>query len=324
LVLDEFRLLYAAERSGRTAPDLPPETDYVSYVLAEAASLTSPAGERLRAFWEEQLAGELAALNMPTDRARPSTPTTQGDSCAFVLTRELSDLIRSLARAEETTAYMFLLASLLVLLRRMTGQDDVIITSPTSGRTRPEYAETVGLFVNRVVIRAKVSGTQTFREFLAQVRRTILLALEHQDYPFPLLFQRLQRDRQPSPLSQVSFNFLKAQRGDQVYSLFVAGGEASRMNVGGLELEPFELAQQEGQLDLSLLVLETEGVFHGSFKFSLDLFDRPTVAQISKQYLTLLESIVADPDNTIARLPIMSVDDRQQMVMAWRTIAEAS
>src|SRR6185503_360536 len=115
-------------------------------------------------------------------------------------------------RGHGATLFMTLLAAFQLLLSRYTGQADILVGSPTTGRTKAELAGLVGYFVNPVVLRADLSGELTFETLLSQVRQTVLAAFEHQEYPFSLLVERLQPYRDPSrsPLFQVLFTLQKA------------------------------------------------------------------------------------------------------------------
>src|SRR5581483_2481759 len=129
--------------------------------------------------------------------------------------------------------YMILLAAFEFLLYRYTGQEDIVIGSPSHGRNSARLAPLAGYFVNPVVLRANLAGDPVFTVFLKQVRLTVLGALEHQDYPFPLIVERLQpeRDLSHSPLFQVMFILQKA------HMLTDAGLEAFALGKGGIHME---------------------------------------------------------------------------------------
>src|SRR5262249_49388265 len=159
-----------------------------------------------------------------------------GASHRFSLDPELSAGIRSLAQAEGVTTFRLLLAAFLVFLHRYSGQDDILIGFPTSGRDDADFAPTVGYFVNPVVLRAALSGNPAFTVLLEQVRGTLRRALEHQEFPFPLLVERLRQKRDPShaPVFQVSFAFQKTQQASGILDL-VGAEPGKRIQWGGLE-----------------------------------------------------------------------------------------
>ena len=125
ILLQELSVLYPAERAGIPTSLPAPAVQYSDYVRWQVNMLQSQEGERLWAYWQTQLAGELPALNLPTDRPRPAVQTYRGDSHAFTLSNELTRQLKSLAKAEGATLYMILLAAFQVMLYRYTGQYDL-------------------------------------------------------------------------------------------------------------------------------------------------------------------------------------------------------
>ena len=319
ILMDELRVLYSTQKTG-TQASLPPQNlSYVDYVHWQNQMLAGAAGERLWAYWREQLAGELPVLNLPTDRPRLPVQTYQGASHSFRLTEELTQRLKGLAQAQKATLYMTLLAAFQVLLYRYTGQEDILVGSPTFGRTQREFAEIVGYFVNPVVLRANLAGNPTFQAFLSQVRQTVLGAIGHQDYPFPLLVEKLQADRDPtrSPIFQVLFILQKPQQFEEVVELFAPSETASQVNWGELKLEPFEIPQQEGQFDLTLEMIEAGESLFGVFKYNTDLFEADTITRMSGHFQTLLEAIVTNPQQRVSQFPLLSEAEQHQLLVEW-------
>ncbi len=158
--------------------------------------------------------GPLPVLDLPTDRPRPAVRTHRGDVRTARLDAGLTRRLGRLGEAHGASLYVTLLAAFQAFLGRHSGQDDVIVGSPVAGRDRPGLAEVVGYFVNPLPIRADLSGDPSFAALLGRVRQAVLGDLEHQEFPFALMVDRLQPDRDPSrsPLFQVMFVFQKAQR----------------------------------------------------------------------------------------------------------------
>jgi amino acid adenylation domain-containing protein len=316
LLLDEFKTLYVAERNG-TKANLPPiETKYSDYVQWQAQMLAGPEGERSGQYWSQQLAGELPVLNLPTDRPRPPVQTFQGATHSFSFTPELTERIKELGKAEGATMYMSLLAAFQILLYRYSGQEDILVGSPMSGRSRPEFSGVVGDFINMVVLRANLSENPSFREFLGRVRQTVLEALNHQDYPFSFLVEQLAPNRDPSrsPLFQVSFVLQRPHRFEEITKLLVMGNQKSQLDFGGLMLEGFNFTQQEGQLDLGMEVTEIGGSLFGNLKYNTDLFEAATIVRLQQHFQTLLEGIVSDPNQKTSNLPLLTGLEQQQLL----------
>jgi amino acid adenylation domain-containing protein len=313
LLLDELRLLYPAELAGKPASLPPLERDYTDFIQWQRDTLAGPEGDRLWTYWQKQLAGDLPLMDLPTDRPRSAVHSHHGASHFFKLADNLAQRLTALARAEGATIYMMLLAAFQVLLRRYSGQEDILVGSPTTGRSQAEFAGIVGYFVNPVVMRADLRGNPTFKEFLRQIRQVVLAALAHQDLPFPLLVERLHPRRDPSrsPLFQVFFVFQKPQQSSGVGNLLESGG---KVNWGGLDLEPFKMPQMEGQFDLTL---EIERGMDCVFKYNTSLFDAATIDRMAGHFQILLEAIVRDPEQRVSGLPLLSDAERHQLLVKW-------
>jgi amino acid adenylation domain-containing protein/non-ribosomal peptide synthase protein (TIGR01720 family) len=319
VLLDELRMLYPTEKLGVKASLPPLKLSYADYVQKQSELVSSSVREELWNYWRQELSGELPALNLPTDHPRPPVQTYNGDSCPFKLTKELTQQLKELAQTEGVTLYMTLLAVFQILLHRYTGQETILVGSPTSGRSQTEFAEIVGYFVNMVVLRADLSGNPTFKTFLSRVRHTVLNAIAHQDYPFPLLVEQLHLNRDPSrsPLFQVVFALQKPQQFKNIVDLLTTGETGVRVDWGGLELEPFDMSQQEGQFDLILEMVETKEALLGEFRYKTDLFEATTITRMIGHFQNLVEGIVGCPDQPIADIPLLTEVERHQLLVEW-------
>lgn len=309
VLLDELRVLYPAQ-TGTQA--LPPAKQYTDYIRWQAEMLASAEGERLWNYWHRQLAGELPILNLPNAQPRPAVQTDRGASHVFKLSEDLTRQIKALAKAESATLYMTLLAAFQVLLYRYTDQEDILVGSPTTGRSRSEFSGIVGNFINPVVLRADLAGNPTFKAFLAQVRHTVQDAFKHQDYPFPLLVEQLAPpyDSSRSPLFQVLFVLEKLHRCEELSEFIVPSETKAQIDWGGLELESFALPQQEGQFDLTLEMIETGDSLSGTWKYNIDLFESASIARMAGHFQTLLSGVVAAPEQTVSTLPLLTAAER--------------
>jgi len=235
--------------------------------------------------------------------------------------------LRVLAEHHGATLYMVLLAAFQVLLSRYSGQDQVIVGSPLAGRTRGEFADVVGYFVNPLPLRADLSANPSFTTFLSQVREVVFGALEHQNYPFPLLVERLRPTRDPSrpPIFQVMFVLQKAQSlDDSGLSPFVLGEAGARMDLQGLPLESVAVEQRIAQFDLTLAMVETTDGLSGSLEYNTDLFDAATVERMLGHLVMLLEGVAADPEQPVGRLPLLTAHERQQLLVDWNATTEVT
>ena len=321
VLTQELGELYAAEKRG-AAPDLePPSARYADYVRWQREMLASPRGERLRAYWEEQLSGEPPALDLPGDSPRSAEQSFRGESELVLIDEKMTRDLRELSRSHGATLYMTLLAAFQVLLYRYTGQRDFFVGSPTAGRSRAEWARLVGYFVNPVALRAKFVEDQTFAGHLEEVRRTVLAALEHQDYPFAHLVETLNlgRDLSRPQLFQVMFAMHRAHLlGQEGLAMLALTGETdTHVAMADLRLEALALPEQIAQFDLTLAVAPVGDKLAASLQYNADLFRRERITRMLDHYLTLLTEVVADPSRRISSLNILTTAERERQLVEW-------
>jgi amino acid adenylation domain-containing protein/non-ribosomal peptide synthase protein (TIGR01720 family) len=320
LFMHELCELYAAFKDGLPAQTKSFRAQYADFVRWQDELLRGVDGERLRRYWHRQLTGELPALDLPTDRPRPPVQTYRGASLPFKLDAGLVRKLKTLARGQGATLYMALLAAFSVLLHRYTGQAEVLVGSPTTGRSHAEFAEIIGYFVNPVVLRADFAGDLSFVELLNQMRQTVLDAFEHQDYPFAKLVEELQpaRDLSRSPLFQVMFILQKAHLQDDAgLSSFALGEAGARIQLCHLELESMALEQRVAQFDLTLAIAESGDGMAASMEYNVGLFDAATIERLAGHLRTLLEEIVAAPMCRVSELPLLDEAERQRVLSEW-------
>jgi amino acid adenylation domain-containing protein len=324
VLLRELGLFYAAETSG-SAPRIEPlALTYAEHVRRQAETLAGPRGDRLREFWERKLSKGVPALNLPTDRPRPAAQTFRGASHASRLSARLTLGLKEFARDADATLYHVMLAAFQVLLGRYSGQEEFATGSPAAGRGSAREAGVAGYFVNPLVVRADLSGDPTFEEYVGRVRREALDAFEHQDYPFPLLVERLQpaRDASRSPLFQVMFAFQQAHLlRDEGLAPFALGEAGARLELGALTLESLALERRAALFDIRLSAAEFKGEILTSFEYNTDLFDQETIERMARHFETLLEGVVRDPRARVHELPLMGDDELRRLLVEWNDTA---
>nr|VFK20028.1 MAG: amino acid adenylation domain-containing protein [Candidatus Kentron sp. LFY] len=320
MLMSEFLTLYPLSEFEQATALPPLQWQYPDFVRWQTELMESPEGEHLWQYWQEQLAGELPVLDLPTDHPRLPVLTNNGASITFTLPATLTQELKEQAQASGATLYMILLAAFQVLLHRYTGQEDILVGSPTAGRSRNEFEGICGYFINPIVLRARLEGNQSFRSFLNQVRQTVLEGLAHQDYPFLLLLRRLQLrwDASRPPLSQVFFILQQSQRDDELSTFFLGlDDEDLRIDRGGHSLTPFKMVQQEGQSELTLEMIESKRSLSGALKYNTDLFEIETIERMVEQFRRLLGGIVTEPETSIAELPLLTEAEKRRILIEW-------
>jgi amino acid adenylation domain-containing protein len=316
LLLDDLRQLYPAECNGGGAYPPRPACDILQHARWQTAMLAGPEGEGHEAYWLSQLGGVHVPLNLPTDRPRSVSFSEHGASLPIDLRIDLSDAVRALAARQGATPFMVLLAAYQILLHRYTGQHEVIVGSPVYGRDRQEFADVVGLLINMIPLRATFNDDPTLEEVLARVRQGVVEGIQHQDYPFPLLVEKLRpnRDFSRTPVFQTVFNLQKYPQVAGLEAFLGHAGSEERAEFGGLVLEPFPIPQQEGQEELSIGLTEKNGSYQGTMKYDPDLFDASTMRRFLSHYSTLLRSIVRSPESRVSELRLLEGTEREWLV----------
>jgi len=302
----ELSALYAAYREGADSPlpELP--VQYADFAAWQRGEPAGRALERQLAYWRERLAGAPALLALPTDRPRPAVQTHRGAYEQLDLPDALPERLRALGRSGGATLYMVLLGAFQSLLTRYAGTEDVVVGTPTAGRTRRETEELIGFFVNTLVLRTDLSGDPAFRELLGRVREATLGAFEHQDVPFERLVAELQPERSlsHSAVTQVMFAVNDG-----------AGGSAAEL--AGVRVEHAGAEPDTATFDLSLsLTVTPRGLVAGA-RYRTDLFDRATVRRMLEHLGRVLEQVADHPDAPISRLELLGEAERRMVVDEW-------
>ncbi len=320
IFVDELFLLYTAEQAGIQASLPATGAQHTEYVKWQNEMLARAEGERHWSYWQNILQGELPILNLPTDRSRPPVQTHAGASHSFSLHADVTRQLRALASKEKVTLFTLMLAAYQTLLYRYTNQDDIIIGTPALGRTRSEWERVMDYLANPILVRANFTSNPTFKELLSQTRKGVIDGLEHQDFPFPQLVERLQPKRDPSysPIYQTLFIWDRPRtRNTQDLERLGQNGSTPQLAQTGLSFEPFAYGQQGAPFDLTLTVFEIEGALSADFRYNTDLFEPSTIERMAQHFQTLLAGIVEQPEQHLLALPLLTRQEHQQILIDW-------
>jgi amino acid adenylation domain-containing protein len=311
VLIREVGALYAAYVEGRPSPLPALPIQYAEYALWQRGWLAGEVLEKQVSYWREHLNGAPAALELPTDRARPAVESYRGAHHGFALPGDLTAPLNKLARSEGATLFMVLLSAFTVVLSRWSGQSDIVVGSPIAGRMHRELEGLIGFFVNMLVLRTQPRGTLGFSELVQQVKEVALGAYAHQDLPFEKLVAELQpvRDLSRHPIFQVTFALQNVPQ--------------ERLQLPGLELRPAGDGGPTAKFDLSLYLQESDQGLRGHFEYATDLFEASTIERLAGHLRVVLEAIVADPQARIGALPLLEESERRQLLEEWNDTAAA-
>jgi amino acid adenylation domain-containing protein len=313
----ELAVLYQAYVAGQASPLPELSIQYADFATWQRERLQGGALDGLLSYWKQCLAGAPALLELPSDRPRPPVQSFRGSMQPFVLPDALSGALRALAQREGVTLFMAALASFEVLLHRYTGREDLIVGSPIANRGRRELEELIGFFVNTLVLRTDLGGNPSFREVLRRVREATVAAYSHQDLPFERLVEELQPERNLShnPLFQVMFVLQNAPSA-------LPGPVGVPEAPADVPPVPPEHSGVVAKFDLTLSMSETPHGLLGLFEYNTDLFDTATIARMARHFQVLLAGLVRNPEARLSDLPLLTEEERHELLVQWNDTEE--
>jgi len=302
IILRELRELYTAYAAGREArlPALP--IQYADYALRQRNHLSGQRLDGMLEYWRRHLSG-VKDIEMPSDHCIRDGPPVEGGSIYITSTPELSTALRQLSRQSGVTAFMLLLAAFKILIYRYTGCTDICIGTPVAGRKYKETEGLIGFFVNTLVLRSDLSGNPGFRQLLAAVKNTTLSAYEHQEVPFEKVVEAVMTTRTAGkhPLFQILFAWQQSE-------------PAPDPDWGDIEFLPEASGGYRAPFDISLAIIDRPEQIGCHLLYNAARYEENTIRQMLGHYMTLLASIVRDPDQPIDQLSILDPAEEQTLL----------
>ncbi|MGH2510513.1 MAG: condensation domain-containing protein, partial [Ktedonobacteraceae bacterium] len=301
----EFRELYAAFSQQQDSPLPELSLQYGDYAHWQRQWVESEAAQRQLKYWQEQLAGPLPLLDLPTDRQQGEEASSQGQRVAMEITAGLAQEIQAFGRQQGVTPFMTLLTGLQILLYRYTQQEDLLIGTPIAGRTQPEVEQLFGCFLNTLVLRIQLDGDMAAEALLQRVREKTLAAYDHQEYPFEKLVEVLQpeRDLGRNPFFQVLFTLQNMPIEPVV--------------MHGLRWTPVAIEAKTAKFALELVLQETPEGISGHFEYQTDLFEQGTIERMGRHYVQILREMVRQPQQQIGEIALLADQEYEVLLADW-------
>ena len=308
ILFRELTSTYACLLKGDapSLPDLP--FQYADYAQWQREYMTGEVLDHQLAYWKRKLADCPLVLKLPTDYPRPTIANWRGATEEIVLDSAALESVKTLAKSENCTLFMVVMAAFQALLWRYSDQESILVGTPVAARNDIELESMVGLFVNTLVFRSDFSKDLTFRELMRQVREFALDSYPHQDLPFERLVESLvpQRSLDIHPIFQVMFTFQNIPK--QIFE------------IPGLIIKEIAFESGIAKLDLSVEVWD-DGQLHSQFEYRTDLFEKSTIQRMLGHFENLLRQAAKNPDSLVGELEIMGAEEREQVLMDWNCTA---
>lgn len=297
VLVKEFAYLYC----GHELPDL--RIQYKDYAVWQNRLFTGEEIKKQEEFWMGMFEGDIPVLDMPYDFPRPTVQSFEGDRINFTLDRELAKGLNELASKTGTTLYMVMLAAYNILLSKYSGQEDIVVGSPTAGRHHSDLEGIIGFFINTLALRNYPKGSKRFIEFIKEVKENTLAAFGNQDYQYEQLVEKLNvpRDLSRNPLFDTMFVMQNISN--------------SEINIKELKFTSLDLDYNTSKFDFKLEAMEWDEEIRMGIEYKTKLFEKSTMENLAKHYTCILRSIVDNPETFISDLSLM--DDEEVKEVVW-------
>ncbi|MDR6571357.1 non-ribosomal peptide synthetase, partial [Chitinophaga ginsengisegetis] len=305
ILVKDLMEYYRAFRKG-VAPRLPSLViHYKDYAVWQQQQLTTPKFKKHQQYWHQQFAGDIPVLDLFAKISRPAIQSHNGYMLTTRINRNLAGKLKARCLRNNVSLFMGIIASLKALFYRYTGQEDMVIGIPATGRNHPDLQEQIGFYLNTLALRTRFSGKDTFEVLLKNVREITLAAYEHQDYPFDLLVEELEqrRDMSRSPLFDVMVILQDPEEAP------ASGGKPDKAKEyvipAGTAAAKFDLSFDFSQVgeDLDLQVV-----------FNTDIYDVTAITGLIHHYKQLLEQLTTNPATELYRLAYLSDREQRQLL----------
>jgi amino acid adenylation domain-containing protein len=305
VLLNEVAALYAAFSRGEESPLSELMIQYADYAVWQREYLREERLEKQLDYWRRNLVGAPPALELPTDRPYPKTPTHRGAKVLFTVPAEVGEKLKALGQQEDATLFIIVLAAFAVMNSRYSGQQDIVLGTHVVDRRRVEFEQLIGLFVNTLVLRLDVLGTMSFRQLVRQSREICLGAYANQDVPFDKLVEELHPERSlsHSPFFDALLVFQN-----------IPQREAT---LPGLKAEALSAESRAARFHLTLYMNEIGDRLEGAFVYNTDLFDAPTIERMAEHLQNLLRASADEPDGQIGVLGLHSKQTEAQLIYSF-------
>ncbi|KAG0037930.1 hypothetical protein BGZ83_003267, partial [Gryganskiella cystojenkinii] len=308
LLMQELSKLYTAFASGTPNPLPSLKIQYPDYAAWQREWLS---GTRLREqsdFWKSTLADAPICITLPLDHPRPTRQSYNGAHIPITIDAHTTSALKDISQQLGGTLFMTVLAAWSAVLSRLSGQDDILVGTPSANRDHTDIEQLIGFFVNTLVMRIDLSGDLTVTDLIDRVRHCTIAAQAHQDLPFEQVVEITQppRSMDHSPLFQVMFAWQNFDTDD--------------LDLPGLNITPMNSNYSVAKFDLNLTLWEGEGEIVGDMTYSTDLFEHSTIERHVGYLQTMLKALLTDVKQSITEVDLLSAKETDLLINTWNKV----
>ncbi|MCP5045909.1 MAG: amino acid adenylation domain-containing protein, partial [bacterium] len=300
VLIKDFTALY----DGEFLPPL--RLQYKDFSQCQNSANEKEKMKQQETYWLNELDGEIPRLQLPIDYPRPAVQNFEGSRFDFRLSVEESRDLRAVALETGSTLFMVLLVLTNILLSKLSGQEDIVIGTPVAGRRHADLEKIIGMFVNTLALRNYPVGRKTVKEFIEEVKKRILSTFENQEYPFEVLVEQMdvQRDVERNPLFDVMFSLVDGESGSPA-PVVKENNEITEISPG--------YNRRISKFDLSLGVVTGE-ILTVSFEYCTALFKKETIQRFIGYFKEIVHVVTGDIEVEMSAIEILSGKEKKQLL----------
>ncbi|HWK03634.1 MAG TPA: SDR family NAD(P)-dependent oxidoreductase [Puia sp.] len=293
ILLSGIMEAYEAHRAGKQPSTQNLKIQYKDFAAWQNSRLRTPLLEQLRQYWLPQFGEVIAGIRLPLDKPAVPMAENEGDSLSFTGSREEYNALAELARESDSSIFMIVFAAIALLLYRYTGNTQIILPSPVSGRVHKDLEDQIGFYLNLLPFSISLQGTETFSEVIKKSRKAILEGLEHQEYPFDLLTNDLKAKykRDIHLLESVAFTWHGKDR--------TTAGEGA-----GFIIRPQKIKFRPVQTLLWFHGYDHIDSLSISLEYSKSSFVPATIRLMAERLQTIIRQLIRQPSLRFSDLPL--------------------
>ena len=285
ILTKEIKDIYSKLNQGILAEESKPAFDFFDYVL----HTQKKEFQQKKEFWQNELKGELPKITFPLDYTLSDAISREGESYFFSIEKGQYDILQSLIKETKVNFFSILLTTYSLLIYRFTGSFESIVGVPVSLRTSKQIQNVIGLLINTVMFRSKLSLSQRFIDLIKSTYHHSREILAHADYPLSNIINDLDIPIQENQLaiSSVFFNYLDFASEYDAKQLF----EVYHTNAG-----------TDLNFDLNLYVLPTQDGINFRFDYCKNYFRKDTITLLADLYKSILDELCHYPNRVIGEM----------------------
>ncbi|MEU8825742.1 amino acid adenylation domain-containing protein [Streptomyces sp. NPDC048636] len=305
MMLRETGALYSAMLRGEPDPLPPARWQYTDFTRWQREWMAGEEPTAQEEYWAENLADAPPLLELPTDRPRPAEQDHTGDRVHFEIGPELTTALKAVTEEHEGSLFSTLLTGWSIVLSRLSGQQDLVVGTPTANRRRGDVGGIMGFVVNTLALRVELAEAPTGSALLRQVRTTVRAGVKNVDLPFERVVELANPPRSAAhtPLFQTMLAWVPPME--------------AMMELSGVAVRLLPMPFAPAKFDLVLALEEADGQIVGDLDYATALFDRETVARHLRYLVRVLEQLAREPGRPVTAYTLLDEAETAELLADW-------